>query len=802
MRRPSKECSFGFLFPSLNLEWDYEENELTPFDYFPHSESKVYWQCSNGHKWEATVSSRANGNGCPCCSGRKACEENCLSTVNPELSKEWHPTLNKGLSPKDITPNSNKKVYWKCDKGHEWEASVSNRSKGRGCPYCANKIVLPENSISTTHPDLVAQWDYNRNANISPLDISAGSSKQVWWVCSKGHSWKASIGNRTRDKSSGKCPFCTGRKVCIDNCLATVRPDLVAEWHPIKNDQITPYSVTAGCGKKVWWLCKRGHEWQAVIRNRTNKDNLTGCPYCNSEFHTSFPEQAILFYMKKVFKDVENQITLVSDIDADIFIPRINLAIEYDGYFAHNTLKKMKRDELKNIRFSEQGIKLIRIRECINNKELPLINNYNSLAITYYVERGYSNLSDCVSNLFGIMLNNYKELLEKEEITSIENINISTQEDKLIIYNEFISAFKENSLLSKNPEIAEEWDFESNLGMLPEYFAPYSNIEVNWKCKNGHKYRAAIHSRTRGNSGCPYCGGKKVCWDNCLENLRPDIAKLWHTNKNGKITPLDVTVSSGKIFWWKCDCGSEWQDSVDLVTRFNNRCPKCYPRNPSRGSKTRGTAFHISDSLANKFPDIASEWDYEANGELTPNDISFGYGGKVGWKCKSGHKWVTTVNLRTFQKTGCPYCSNEKVGIDNCLATLCSDLIKEWHPTKNEKLTPFDVMPGSTSRVWWLCSKCQHEWNTEVRTRAKQKTGCPSCKKTPNETNSLKGKNPNLAKEWHPTMNNPLTPDNVFAGSNSKAWWKCPKCNYEWNALINSRNSGSGCPNCRKFNKV
>ena len=78
-----------------------------------------------------------NGTGCPYCAGKKVLKGyNDLKTVNPTLAKEWNYEKNNGLTPEDVMPNSNKKVWWKCSKGHEWQAMVINRNKGRGCPKC------------------------------------------------------------------------------------------------------------------------------------------------------------------------------------------------------------------------------------------------------------------------------------------------------------------------------------------------------------------------------------------------------------------------------------------------------------------------------------------------------------------------------------------------------------------------------------------------------------------------------------------------------------------------------------------
>ena len=60
--------------------------------------------------------------------------------------------------------------------------------------------------------------------------------------------------------------------------LYVLKPNLVKEWHPTKNASIKPQEVTPGSGKKVWWICKKGHEWEAVIYSRSRG---SGCPYCS-----------------------------------------------------------------------------------------------------------------------------------------------------------------------------------------------------------------------------------------------------------------------------------------------------------------------------------------------------------------------------------------------------------------------------------------------------------------------------------------------------------------------------------------
>jgi hypothetical protein len=275
MPRLSPRYNLHVTNPSLSREWHPSKNgSLTPKDVTPGSGKRVWWLCSKQHAWTAPVADRTSGKGCPYCTGQAVCKDNCLHTLNPALSKEWHPDRNNGLTPKDVTSNSNKKVWWVCDKGHEWEAKINSRNGGKGCPYCTGKKVCKDNCLRANNPSLSKEWHPTKNGRLTPKDVSTGSKKKVWWICSKNHVWQATVESRNRGTG---CPYCAGRKVCTDNCLQTINPELSKEWHPKKNGRLTPKDVTAKSNRMVWWVCSRGHQWQNTVKNRNRG---TGCPYC------------------------------------------------------------------------------------------------------------------------------------------------------------------------------------------------------------------------------------------------------------------------------------------------------------------------------------------------------------------------------------------------------------------------------------------------------------------------------------------------------------------------------------------
>ena len=336
-----------------------------------------------------------------------------LVAKDPELAREWHPKKNGDISQKDVFHHSGKKVWWFCSKGHEWQAIVNNRASGTGCPYCKGNKVCDDTSFASLKRNLAKEWHPTKNGKLTPKDVTIHSAKKVWWKCKEGHEWQAIIASRT---AGNKCPYCNGRKLCKESCLSTVNPALAKEWHPTKNGKLTPSKVLPSSPKKVWWKCKKGHEWQAGIAYRGRG---RGCPYCDGK---------------------------------------------------------------------------------------------------------------CVC--------------------------------------------KDNSLSALFPIITKDWHPTKNGKLTPSKVTPHSQKKVWWQCKKGHQWQSSVGYRTKGYA-CPYCAGRKVSKDNSLNTLFPKIAKEWHSSKNRKLTPNQVTTKSKKKVWWKCNsCGHEWK--AGILDRTNgNSCKKC-----------------------------------------------------------------------------------------------------------------------------------------------------------------------------------------------------------------------------------
>lgn len=351
--------------------------------------------------------------------------------------------------------------------------------------------------------------------------------------------------------------------------------------------------------------------------------------------------------------------------------------------------------------------------------------------------------------------------------------------------------------VSKRTKLSKEWHPTKNGKLKPSDVSLGSNRKVWWRCnkEKGHVWQAVINNRANG-TGCPFCAGKAVHKGNVLSKVNPGVAREWHPTKNGKLRASDVSFGSNKYVWWQCgkDKRHEWQTKVTERGAGGKGCPYC-----------AHSQVLPSSSLAALFPKLMQEWHKTKNGKLDPRKLGPHSNIYVWWHCKKDkqHIWQAEPNRRTKPSgSKCPYCTNRKVSTANSLLTMQPKLAKEWHPTKNGKLKPSNVVAGSHKIVWWQCKKSiEHEWQSAVRARIDH-PGCPYCtRRRVCLSNSLLATNPKLAKQWHPTKNGKLKPSDVLAGADRKVWWRCAK-SHNWYALVAARNRGSGCPYCAGVKKI
>ena len=246
--------SLALRYPRIAKAWHPTKNgTLTPRDVGAGSDCVVWWVCPKApdHVWQAGVQYRI-GRGCPFCAGRRACASNSFATRCPETAREWHPTKNKRLTAHQVVPGSHRRAWWRCPEGHEWETTISNRVHGRhNCPTCAGQRVTRATSLASRAPGVVPFWHPTKNLLLTPWDVSLHSGRRRWWRCAEGpdHEWEGAITDQAG--KGGRCPFCSGKRLSVTNCLATCYPRVAAEWHPTKNGSLTPRDILRATGRKV-----------------------------------------------------------------------------------------------------------------------------------------------------------------------------------------------------------------------------------------------------------------------------------------------------------------------------------------------------------------------------------------------------------------------------------------------------------------------------------------------------------------------------------------------------------------------
>lgn len=371
--------------PSVAAEWHPTKNEgKQPDSVGAGSGAKAWWLGSEcGHEWYAQIKDRvAKNTGCPVCIGRLIIQGvNDLATTHPELTKLWDYDKNGLDIPQNVVAGSKKKIHWKCPSGHEFVRTLAEQSikKSGYCFLCSPKALIPGvNDFATLHPEMAAQWHPTKNS-VQPSEVSPESHTKVWWLGDCGHHWKAAIRNRAFKKT--RCPYCVNQKLLAGfNDMATLRPDMAVEWHPTKNEGLTPQDIMPGANKSIWWLCSSGHEWNTSVSSRSFGGY--GCPHCNASTYVSKPEQEIADFITGLgLKVRQSDRTLLtgsgfSAKEIDILVPEKMIAIEFNGIYWHSEKFKGAKYHYEKLMAVENcGYQLIQIWEDEWKKNPQLIKN-------------------------------------------------------------------------------------------------------------------------------------------------------------------------------------------------------------------------------------------------------------------------------------------------------------------------------------------------------------------------------------------------------------------------------------------
>ncbi|WP_176757347.1 zinc-ribbon domain-containing protein [Butyrivibrio sp. INlla14] len=757
----------------------------------------------------------------------------------PEIAKQWHPTKNGNVTPDMVASRIGKKAWWLGPCGHEWEAAISSRTKGIGCPFCRNLYALEGfNDLTTTHPELAKEWNYEKNGSLRPTNVTFGSRKKVWWKCEKGHEWEDAVKDRAKGK---KCPYCTNQKVLPGfNDLLTVNPEAASEWNYEKNGTLTPDKVKYSANIKVWWKCAKGHEWEAFV---FNKSKGHGCPYCsNFSALAGYNDLATL----------NPQLAEEWDHEKNVGIKPTDVTIGS---------KKKVWWKCTNGHEWEATVKSrVSGNNCPFCAGQAVLTGFNDLATTNpalaeewnYKKNGKLRPTDVTA---GTQMKVWWICANGHEWQATTNSRNRGNTCPYCSNNYVLAGY--NDLATTHPDIAKEWDYEKNKEKPDEVLAG-SNIKKYWFiCPKGHSYSTTLLNRKKG-TDCPICAmerhtsfpEKVICFymkkylDDIVENYhdstigRKEIdvfcpehkfgveydGRAWHKNVQRDIAKDNDCLSAGITLFRVREIGcheykstsikkyikpydmQELKDAILSIFSFLNskyqlNIDAIIDIDQDRAEILEQiTLSEKGNSVAVRCPQIKEFWDYKKNGKITPEQISHSSMKKAFFKCKSGHTWEEVVS-NFAARPWCPYCSGRKTWSGyNDLFTTNPELIPFW--SKTNTIDPKTIKAGCNSKALWCCPNCGGEYEMVVAHKVKT-PGCPYC----SGHRVLKGYNdmatfrPDLVEEWDYEKNYPLMPDEVTKGSNKKVWWKCRICNNEWQAVIHSRAVlNRGCPICRRAN--
>lgn len=296
---------------------------------------------------------RLNPNGCGVCSGKIVIPGfNDALTRLPTIKEIWDYDRNE-KSPQDYTHQSGRKVWVNCPK---CEQSTQRRVCDvvripNSCSVCSGKSVISGfNDLETLFPDLAKQWSSN-NKKLAAETYPWGRLRGKWFCEVCGGEWETTVGGRVKYRSG--CPYCSNQKVLKGfNDLSTTHPFLLTFWDYMKN-KITPDQITGGSNQKVWWKCGKGHSWKASPSSRYDSKTRKAhdCNRCSRAKRSSRGEKELYEFCKSLVPTTQSTKTVIPGIEFDVWIPSLQIAVEYNGEYWHSSQVMKEKYGLNSYQF-------------------------------------------------------------------------------------------------------------------------------------------------------------------------------------------------------------------------------------------------------------------------------------------------------------------------------------------------------------------------------------------------------------------------------------------------------------------
>jgi len=475
-------------------------------------------------------------------------------------------------------------------------------------------------------------------------------------------------------------------------------PSVLREWHPSKNPGLDPETITSSSNRKVYWLGPCGHEWDAVVANRTRIG--AGCPFCANQ---------------RVLRGFNDLLSQRPDLAGD-------WSAEENGLAADEVLAGGNREYVWACQLGHHykcsTYQRVRGSGCDVCSDRRLLTGFNDLATRHPLLATEWNENLNKRPASDILPNSTAEahwtcpLGHEFKQSPSKRVGKRGASCPYCSSQKLLSGF--NDLATVRPGLALMWDFERNLETPEQVFA-YANTEYDWRCDEDHTWTSKPSSMK---GACPFCCNQKV-WSgfNDLQTLRPELAAEWDAAANNE-EASQVSACGRQKVHWVCSRGHKW-----IAAKYSRcaggGCPFCSNKSavPAPGK-----------DLGSMFPELLQEWDYELNSKR-PDEVFPSSGEAVHWRCSLGHAFTVSPNSRAKKggaSTGCPTCFGRIILAGfNDLASQSPRLAMEWHVERNAPVRATEVGAKAKGSYWWKCTQ-GHEWFAAIYSRDAG-NGCPQC---------------------------------------------------------------------------
>jgi thiol-disulfide isomerase/thioredoxin len=712
-----------------------------------NANTKLRWQCKEGHVWDATPSKIKSDRWCPVCAIKKRADKERLTIEEMQRIAENREGL--CLSKKYIDANT--KLKWQCKEGHIWEATPGKIKWGRWCPHCAHNVRL--------NIEEMQELAKSRGGTCAS-DNYVNNRIKLQWQCKEGHIWKA---EPSSIKQGTWCPYCAG---VVKHTIEEVQKLAESKGGKCLSNEYIDANT------KLKWQCKEGHIWETVP---SSIQQGTWCPKCSEGISERI--------CRKIFESIFNEkfpkrrpVWLISPqgnkMELDGYCNKLGVAFEYQGdqHYNYNRMFHKTRsfdqqktyDELKRKKCEENSIHLIEIPYVIDYEKMPeyivqeckkrnieipeitksldykLMNIYSPEKLKDMQEQAKAKGGKCLSEKY--IKNNAKLKWQCKEGHIWRAVPSSIKMGKWCPYCAGIVRLT----IEEMQKIAKERGGKC----LSEKYQG-NHVKLKWQCKGGHIWENTPH-KIKWGQWCPYCAGEVRL---TIEEMQ-DIAK----ERDGKCLSNQYINVNTKLKW-QCKEGHIWE-AVPSSVKGGSWCPYCAHR------------VRLSIEEMQKLA--------ESRGGKCLSDNYINNQTKLKWQCKEGHIWDAPPG---HIKTGkwCPFCAHN--------ARLTIEEMQRIAESRGGKCLS-DNYINSQTKLKWQCKE-GHVWEA-IPNSIQRGTWCPTCAhKVPVSIQDMQ----KLAES-----RGGLCLSDEYIDAHSKLKWKCSN-HHVWEANYSNVYQGTWCPICARNRK-